>query len=331
MIGALASAAHQGLVREPPGPAIPSTTTSTLREFLSLPPASGAITNTTSVATTYTSTPASTAASSDRPPLSVSRYTGLPAISPSPFSTVNLHTAAPRRVYYAHTALPIRELESLKQVQVAFVGPRLSDRLDLALSVPGSGSVSDLLAEVRSHVTLTGSKKLRLMEIRANRIAQIYAESHSLEKIDGQLVALASDASDNLRSGLRVEEIPLDEENLQQGDVIINAAHFNKDPTDTFGVPFTVRVRNGELYSEVKKRIREKLEVASEKEFDAWNFILVSRPRSISIPNDEGVLVDTSIFSRDAGSVPRPWLGVEHKPPKRPRYAHSEKSIKIHN
>lgn len=214
---------------------------------------------------------------------------------------------------------------------MAYVGPRLSDRLDLALSVPSGGTVSDLLAEVRSHITLTGSKKLRLMEIRYNRIIQIYSDGQPLEKIDGQLVALASDPMDNVKSGLRVEEIPTDEENLQQGDVVINVAHFNKDKNDTFGVPFTVRLRNGELYSDVKKRIREKLDVASEKEFDAWNFVLVTCQRSVSIPNGTNVVVDTSVFHRDSGTTPRPWLGVEHKPPKRPRYAHSEKSIKIHN
>ncbi|VDD80182.1 unnamed protein product [Mesocestoides corti] len=322
VIGALASAAHQGLIREPPGPPIPSTTTGTLRDFLSLPP------NVSTIATQY---PTGNAGAQDRPPLCVSRYSGVPRITPSPFSNHNFHTPAPRRVYYAHTALPVRQLESLKQIQVAFFGPRLSDRLDLALSVPGNGVVSDILAEVRSHVSLSGSGKLRLMEIRSNRIMQIYDESYPLEKIDTSLVSLHSDLTDNLHSGLRVEEIPLDEENLQQDDLVINAAHFHKDCTETFGVPFTVRVRNGELYSDVKKRIRERLEFVNEKEFDAWNFVLVTRHKSISIPIEEDVPVKTEIFTSDKNATSRPWLGVVHKPPKRPRYAPSEKSIKIHN
>ena len=235
---------------------------------------------------------------------------------------------APRRIYYAHTALPVSQLESLKQIQVAFFGPKLTDRLDLGLSVPGSGSAADILAEVRSHITLSGSGKLRLMEIRNNRIEEIYDECYPLEKIDDSIMVLQSDINDNLRNGLRVEEVPQDEANLQQGDLVINAAHFNKDVNDNFGVPFTMRVRNGELYSDVKKRIRERLEILNDKEFNAWNFVLVTRHKLIKIPDTDIVHVDTNML---ATSGLKFWLGVEHKPPKRPRYIPNEKSIKIHN
>ena len=319
MIGALAAAAQQGLVREPPGPPIQSTTSACLRDFLSHHP----------VALQYT-TPASLT-SQDRPPLSVCRYSSVPRITPSPFSNQNFQVPAPRRVYYAHTALPVSQLESLKQIQVAFFGPTLTDRLDLGLSVPSSGSVADILAEVRSHITLSGSGKLRLMEIRNNRIEEIYDECYPLEKIDEAIMVLRSDINDNLRNGLRVEEVPQDEENLQQGDLVINAAHFNKDVNDNFGVPFTVRVRNGELYSDVKKRIRERLEILNDKDFNAWNFVLVARNKPIKIPDVDAVYVDTNMLTRDATSGFKFWLGVEHKPPKRPRYTPNEKSIKIHN
>ncbi|CDS41131.1 ubiquitin carboxyl terminal hydrolase 7 [Echinococcus multilocularis] len=323
LIGALASAAHQGLVREPPGPPVPSATTATLRGFLSLP-------STVSVITVQC-TAAASVASQDRPPLCVSRYSSIPRVTPSPFSNHNLHVPAPRRVYYAHTALPVSRLECLKQIQVAFFGPKLTDRLDLGLSVPSSGAVADILDEVRSHVTLSGSGRLRLMEIRWNRIAQIYDENYPLAKIDDAMMVLQSDINENLRNGLRVEEVPQDEENLQQDDLVINAAHFNKVLNETFGVPFTVRLRNGESYSDVKKRIRERLDVVNDKEFDAWNFALVFRNKFIAIPDENSVMVDTIALTRDTCPGPKPWLGVEHEPPKRPRYAPSEKSIKIHN
>ncbi|KAL5111367.1 Ubiquitin carboxyl-terminal hydrolase 7 [Taenia crassiceps] len=323
LICALASAAHQGLVREPPGPPVPSATKASLRDFLSLP-------STVSAITVQCTTPASVV-SQDRSPLCVSRYSSIPRIIPSLFSNHNLHVPAPRRVYYAHTALPVSRLECLKQIQVAFFGPKLTDRLDLGLSVPSNGTVADILAEVRSHITVSGSGRLRLMEIRWNRIVQIYDVNYPLEKIDDAMMVLQSDINENLRTGLRVEEVPQDEENLQQDDLVINAAHFNKALNDTFGVPFTVRLRNGESYSDVKKRIRERLDVVNDKDFDAWNFALVFRNKFIAIPDENSVLVDTVALTRDTCPGPKPWLGVEHEPPKRPRYAPSEKSIKIHN
>ncbi|VDK44633.1 unnamed protein product [Taenia asiatica] len=323
LIDALASAAHQGLVREPPGAPVLSVTKAKLRDFLALP-------STVSAITVQCTAPASVA-SQDRSPLCVSRYSSIPRIIPSPFSNHNLHVPAPRRVYYAHTALPVSELECLKQIQVAFFGPKLTDRLDLGLSVPSSGTVADILAEVRSHITVSGSGKLRLMEIRCNRIFQIYDENHPLEKLDNAMMVLQSDINENLRTGLRVEEVPQDEENLQQDDLVINAAHYNKALNDTFGVPFTVRLRNGESYSDVKKRIRERFDVVNDKDFDAWNFALVIRSRFIAIPDENNVLVDNAALARDTCVGPKPWLAVEHEPPKRPRYAPSEKSIKIHN
>lgn len=318
----MANAAHQGLIREPPGPPVLSTSKGLLRQFLQLSPAYATI-------TFQTSNQSSVAASQqDRPPLCISKYSSYPRITPSPFSSANLHVPAPRRVYYAHTALPVAELESLKQIQVAFVGQKLSERQDLLLGVRGDGTVADILTEVRSNASLPASKKLRLMEIRRNKIEQIFPEAFPLEKLDESIIELRCDANDNISYGLRVEEVPKEEENLEQGDLVINAAHFNKSAEDTFGVPFTVRVRNGEPYSDVKKRIRERLDVANDKEFDAYNFVLVTKSKCIAIPNKDDVVVDTEILTKENC---KPWLGVEHKPPKRPRYAPSEKSIIIHN
>nr|VZI34443.1 unnamed protein product [Spirometra erinaceieuropaei] len=320
-ISALASVTHQGLTREPPGPPIPSTVSGTLRDFLQLPAPAYPV-QSQAGATNF----ALSNAAQDRPPQLLARYSGVSTTTTSPFG--NLSFPAPRRVYYAHIALPIDQLEALKQVQVAFIGPRLCDRLDLSLSVPGNGTVADLLAEARPHVTLVGSGKLRLLEVRNNRIIKVYQNDFPLEKIESQLNRFTLDSSDNLKSGLRIEELPLDEVTPQPGEVIIYAAHFNKDLSDTFGVPFTVRIRDQEPYSAVKERIRKRLEVP-DKEFDAWNFVLVTKSKPICIPSEQDILVDTEFFA--TSTTPQPWLGVEHKPYKRPRYAPSEKPIKIHN
>lgn len=212
-----------------------------------------------------------------------------------------------------------------------FSGPRSNDHLELSLSVPRNGNVADLLAEALPHVTLTGSERLRLMEIRSNRILKIFPEDFSLELIDESLNVPTFDLHDNLKAGLRVEEIPADEVDTLGDCMVICAAHFNKDLNDTFGVPFTLRIKHDEPYSAVRERIRKRLDVP-DKEFDGWNFVIVMKSKSIAIPLDQDVNVDMTIFNTSITATQmQPWLGVEHKPYKRPRYAPSEKPIKIHN
>ena len=44
----------------------------------------------------------------------------------------------------------------------------------------------------------------------------------------------------------RLEEIPKEQEDLQEGDILVPVAHFNKEVFSTFGSPFLVLLRQGD-------------------------------------------------------------------------------------
>ncbi|VDN10762.1 unnamed protein product, partial [Dibothriocephalus latus] len=83
-ISALASIAHQGLTREPPGPPIPSTISGTLRDFLQLPAAAYPVPS-QAAATNF----ALANAGQDRPPQLIARYSGISTTTASPFGNLS--------------------------------------------------------------------------------------------------------------------------------------------------------------------------------------------------------------------------------------------------
>ncbi|CAI2729833.1 unnamed protein product [Schistosoma spindalis] len=336
----VAAAAAQGLMREPPGPAISSSYSGTLQEFFL--PFTVAPTNTSwasdvggigpglvNSGNTLSGTGGNTP-TPDRFPIPLNRFCGAVTVSRSPLGPVT--SSPPRRVYYAHLAIRIDELETMRQVRVIYVGQKLSEKAELILSVPQNGLVLDLLKEASRHLVLPpgGSGQLRLLKISRNRIIQEYPPTQKLSLIPESAVFPQTYAGSSPIHSLRIEEIPLDEINLKPDETVVYVSHFDKAFTETFGVPFTVRIRDGENYTAVRERIRKRLEVP-EKEFDRWRFAVIYPTEGAYIPNEGDPTVQIKRFTHYCLPESRPWLGIDHKPSKRPRYAPNEKPIKIHN
>ncbi|TGZ58823.1 hypothetical protein CRM22_009421 [Opisthorchis felineus] len=338
MSSLLAAAAGQGLTHEPPGAAIPSTHQGSMRDFLvpfSVSPANSVWYSEptglgSGIGTGAANTTASANSIPDRFPVPLNRYCGVKTVHRSPLGTMTF--PPPRRIYYAHLAIRIDELETMRQVRVVFVGPKLSIKAELLLSVPQNGLVSDLLKEAIRHLSLPsdGSGQLRLLEISGNRIIQEFSPNLKLSSISQSTLLPQTCVSNPPVHSLRIEEVPIDEVNLKPDETIVYVSHFDKDLHVAFGIPFTVRIRDGEHYSAVRERIRRRLEVP-EKEFERWRFAVMFPTEATYIPNDEDPIVRTKVFTHPCAPEYKPWLGVEHKPSKRPRYAPNEKPIKIHN
>ncbi|KAF4015576.1 hypothetical protein G4228_007489 [Cervus hanglu yarkandensis] len=137
-----------------------------------------------------------------------------------------------------------------------------------------------------------------------------------------------------LNSQFREEEIPLDQVDIdKENEMLITVAHFHKEVFGTFGIPFLLRIHQGEHFREVMKRIQSLLDI-QEKEFEKFKFAIVMMGRHQYINEDE-YEVNLKDFEPQPGNMshPRPWLGLDHfnKAPKRSRYTYLEKAIKIHN
>ena len=60
----------------------------------------------------------------------------------------------------------------------------------------------------------------------------------------------------------RLEEIPKEQDDLQEGDILVPVAHFNKEVFSTFGSPFLVLLRQGDTVGTVKERMQDRLGVS---------------------------------------------------------------------
>lgn len=166
--------------------------------------------------------------------------------------------------------------------------------------------------------------KLRLLEVVSCKIVHHFEDDMQVSQLPV-----------NSNRQLRIEEVPPDELRLRTDEMIVNVAHFHKESYATFGVPFTLKIKEGERFDDIKSRIQRRLDVP-DKEFEKWRFAVVTNNRATYFPDGEGNgQVTREVFStQTTGALAtRPWLGLDHvnKHAKRPRYIMQEKAIKIHN
>ncbi|KAK3929340.1 Ubiquitin carboxyl-terminal hydrolase 7 [Frankliniella fusca] len=194
----------------------------------------------------------------------------------------NCKTKGPRKVFYEILSIKVSELENKRPFKVLWVTPKLKEE-EFTLYPNKSGTVADLFEEMRKQVELspeTGSGKLRLAEVSCNKITPGPKEDTLIETLS---------TGSNTHKAYRIEEIPKDELVLAEDEILVSVAHFHKVIFTTFGVPFFVKVKNGELFAKVKERILKKLG-GQEKEFEKIKFAVVLR-------NKEVVFVDENEYT----------------------------------
>lgn len=59
----------------------------------------------------------------------------------------------------------------------------------------------------------------------------------------------------------RFEEIPQDELSIADDEMLIPVSHFYKNVHELFGIPFFVKAKQGEPFTQLKNRIQTKLAI----------------------------------------------------------------------
>ncbi|KAK5641318.1 hypothetical protein RI129_009865 [Pyrocoelia pectoralis] len=230
----------------------------------------------------------------------------------------------PKKIFYQQLSIRVNELENKRQIKCIWVGSKFKEEKELILYPNKGGTVTDLLEEAKKQVEFSegGSGKLRLVEVNCNKVIAGPKEDMSLETL-----AIGT------AKVFRVEEIPVDEVRLQDDEMLISCAHFQKEVFSTFGIPFLIKIKHGEPFARVKERIQKKLAVP-EKEWEKFKFAIVVMGRPHFITDDDFIInIDEFRPHANNSGSPRPWLGLEHvnKAPKRSRFNYLEKAIKIYN
>ncbi|KAF4530895.1 hypothetical protein B566_EDAN016413, partial [Ephemera danica] len=110
---------------------------------------------------------------------------------------------------------------------------------------------------------------------------------------------------------------------MAEDEILVPVAHFSNDVYSTFGTPIVVKVKHGESFPKVKKRIRKKLGLP-EKEFEKIKFTVVVKNKAIYIDDDSDYIFSANDFKFPLYQAlvkvrSRPWIGLDHanKAPKR--------------
>ena len=93
---------------------------------------------------------------------------------------------------------------------------------------------------------------LRLVEIISNKIFSISRPEQPLESLQT-----------GSTKAYRLEEIPKDQEDIQDGDILVPVAHFTKEVFSTFGNPFLLLLSQGDTVGNVKQKVQDKLGVGN--------------------------------------------------------------------
>ncbi|CAH2236828.1 jg8579 [Pararge aegeria aegeria] len=229
----------------------------------------------------------------------------------------------PKKLFYQILSIKVNELDNKKQFKCLWVGPNYKEDKELILYPNKGGKVADILEEAAKVVDMSqeGSGRLRIVEVSCHKVLPGPEPELTLDQVTISPPRL-----------YRIEEIPRDEVNLSEDEILVPCAHFHKQVYATFGIPFYARVKHHEPFQALKDRLQQKLDIP-DKEWEKYNFAIVTngRPNYIS----EGATINILDFrpNSSANATGRPWLGLEHinKTPKRSRVNYLEKAIKIYN
>lgn len=169
-------------------------------------------------------------------------------------------------------------------------------------------------------------KKLRLLKVANHKISTIYKEDMPLEALQKTNETLTAQSA---QKTFRIEEVPAEDMQLAENEILVPVAHYSKEIYNSFGVPFLMKAKHNEPYGALKQRIQKRLNVP-DKEWENFKFAVIS----MGHPNDvnDNTPVDMEIY-RTWTNAHLPYFGLDHinKSRKRTSLNFSEKAIKIYN
>jgi len=243
---------------------------------------------------------------------------------------INIRPKQVKRVYYQRLQISISELENKKQFKCSWISSNLKEEKELFLYPNGNATVGDLLQEALAcgqiELDSGGTGKLRLLEILSNKVFNLLPPEDRIELLFSQ------NAAGNRI--YRLEEIPSDELELDEGEILVPVAHFSKEIYTTFGSPFLIKIKQGDTVENIRKRLQDRLGVP-DKEWEKYRIAVVIQMKPHYLEDDEKPLNIKDFKGIHACGQPqsKPWIGLEHinkGANKRTRYS-TEKAIKIYN
>ncbi|KAF9179390.1 hypothetical protein BGZ50_006969, partial [Haplosporangium sp. Z 11] len=197
-------------------------------------------------------------------------------------------------LFYEKLNISIVELESKRLIKVTYLGPTLKDESTFEFLLPKTCTMGAVVEALLPKITPSpdGTQQLRMFSVYNCRLVKGYLPTDP--------VSLHHESY-----GLFVEEIPVDEYERGDDDIVLECFHFTGDGNRLHGIPFYVVVREGELFEATKARIRARLGM-NEKDFAKIKFIALNNTtgRRMAL-NDDDILTEMGLSPEDS-------LGLDH-------------------
>jgi ubiquitin carboxyl-terminal hydrolase 7 len=203
---------------------------------------------------------------------------------------------------------------------------------ELSIFVEKSATVQDILDEAKKDFKFSedGTGVLRLVHMSSSENC---SRAYQILKADSPYKEIVNR---NNAFAFRVEEVPKDQMQITSDEQLLPVAHFEKEPTRTFGIPFFIKISAGEKIANIRERIRQMIEVP-EKDFERYKFCIVKQNRILREfdSHDDSSVVNLGELTLTHITFPAaaPFLGIQHS--NKSRVARglldSKKSIVIHN
>jgi ubiquitin carboxyl-terminal hydrolase 7 len=198
-----------------------------------------------------------------------------------PYSTFSNANQRPDALYFEVLDISLTELDTKKALRVVWLSEGMSkevsckvlDFVDLLthrvqepfdILVPKNGTVEDLIAALIKKAQLEDEEKagpIRVYETHSSKIHKILSRESSVLGITEYVHVIA-------------ERIP--EEDLEPDTELIQAFHFQNEPSKSHGIPFRFKVIAGEVFSDTKKRLEKRTGIKG-KNFEKIKFAIVKR------------------------------------------------------
>ncbi|KAI8605315.1 cysteine proteinase [Dissophora ornata] len=196
-------------------------------------------------------------------------------------------------IYYEKLDMSIVELESKRLIKVTWLGPTLKDETTHELLLLKTSTMNVLVDALLPKVKLepNGTQKLRTFGVFNGKLIKEYGPMDPITAIHESLA-------------IYVEEIPVDELSRKDDEQVLSCFHFQGDVSRMHGIPFRMVIKEGELFVDLKARIRARLGM-NEKDFAKVKFILFRIPGKINSLNDDDILSEVEFRAGDA-------IGLDH-------------------
>ena len=180
-------------------------------------------------------------------------------------------------LYYEKLDITVEDMEKLKQLTVLWQNYDGTFGRTISVALPAESTAGDMMEEISKKVELKGTKEVRMFFEFRSKIDKVIDPSECIRSY-----------SDSDYQTLIAEEVPEDARTGEPGREMA-MVHYESSMgmASTHGTPFLMFVREGETFGELKKRVRERLNIA-EKLFKTWRFAVNVNHRLQKV--DDGML-----------------------------------------